>query len=99
MAAAEGANTVEHRGDVSIRRHLEVDPHGGVERDAHRPHVRNETPNPRLADSSSSRAKNGLEAVVLPVPMKALAEKERITRAVIDFVYANVAVDVEDAVP
>src|SRR5215468_777237 len=89
MAAAERAGSVEVLENISIRRHLVVDRRGHVEVDPHRPVVRNETPHPRLADTTSSRPNNGLEEVVMRIPMIALAEKERVTRAVFDGVNAN----------
>src|SRR5262249_18010038 len=99
VAAAEGAGPVEKCGDISVGPHFVVDRHGGMERDTHRPHVRNETPHPQLSHTTSSRAKNELEAVELRIPMVALAEEERVTFAVGDVRQTDNAVDVEDAVP
>src|SRR4051812_19300027 len=82
------------------RRHPVVDRRGGVERDLkHGPRIRDVTPPPPAADGSGIGPNKRSEAVEFRVVVEALAEEERVAGAVRDVVQANVAAEVEGAVP
>src|SRR5262245_33939342 len=99
MAAAEGAEPILQRGEVSPGRHLVVDRRGGVQRDApHDPRPRGPTPPAPDGDGSCYGPKIGTQAVEFRVAVVALAEEEGVAGAVDDVRHANAAVKPEDAV-
>src|SRR5262245_37781746 len=100
MAAAEGTETILHRGKGSPLRHPVVDRHGGAERDVGiGPHIRDVTPLANAGEGRGIGPNQGLLAIVFRVSMETLAEEERATGAVGDVRNTQAAVNEEDAVP
>src|SRR5262245_385425 len=101
MAAAEGAASIIQVGDISVRRHLVVDLHGGAERDL--PHGpswrrRGSPPPPLAAFARGWGPQSGAAPVDVRSATIALAEGDGVARAAVDVPHANVAVNPEEAV-
>src|SRR5262249_45743925 len=100
MTASEGAEPVEHRGQISPERPPIADRHWGAEGyGGHDPLGRHETPFPMPSQGKCSGQNNGLADVEFRITMVALAEQKRGTAAVGDVRNANVAPNPEEAVP
>src|SRR5262249_16173126 len=85
MAAAEGADPIQQRGQIAPRQHFVIDRHSGAERDlppdVHACDVR---PLSKAAEGTCTGRNTEPEGLLFRVTMVALAEEERVTGAVGD---------------